>query len=339
MFSFREYPLWLVIALFSSGGVILWLAGARLARLADAIAERYALGRAFIGALLLGGITSLPEVATSMSSTLVGNVRLAVNNVLGGVAMQMALLAIADAVLRDVTLSIESNIPVIRLQAAMLSLILILVAMGVIVGEPAGWPVGAWSMGALTGAMVAFYVVHRVKRDGDGARAPDEVREPDRPGPQHLVLRTVVAGLVVLVAGAVVGLAGDALGERTALGSSFVGVIFVALTTSLPELSTTIEAVRLGRYQMAFANILGTNFFDLALLGVVDMFWLKGPALDEVGRFSAVAALLGATLTGIYLLTFATGHRLRILRVGTDSLFVLLAYVAGVYLLYRMRGS
>ncbi|MBZ5715694.1 sodium:calcium antiporter [Nannocystis pusilla] len=347
MFDFSAYPLWLLVTLFVVGGLLVWFAGTRLARLADAIAERTGVGRAFIGALLLGGLTSLPEVATSVTSTLVGNVRLAVNNILGGVAMQVALLAIADAAVRDVTLSIASNLAVIRLQAALLILALIFVAMGIVVGEPAGWSVGPWSMGLFAASAAAFYAIRKIKTPDDGATSDsgadsDETSPstaPQSSQPRHLVLKTVVAGLVVLVAGAVVGLAGDALGRRTGLGSSFVGVLLVALTTSLPELSTTVEAARLGRYQMAFSNVLGTNFFDIALIFVIDLLWREGPALDEVGRFSTVAALLGAALTGIYLLTFATGRRRRVLRVGTDSLFVLLVYVGGMFLLYWIRGS
>lgn len=163
--------------------------------------------------------------------------------------------------------------------------------------------------------------------------------ESDEPRPRYLAARAVLAGIVVLLAGTAVALSGDALGEKTAIGSSFVGVLFVAITTSLPELSTTLEAVRLGRYEMAFSNVLGTNFFNLALLGLVDLIWLDGPALNAVGRFSAVTALLGALLTSIYLTAFVANRRGRFWRIGVDSLLVLLVDLGGLVILFHMRGG
>ncbi len=344
MFDLTAQPLWLIIALFVGGGVLVWLAGSRLARYADAIAEQTDLSHAFIGALMLGGTTSLPEFATTLSSALLDNIDLAVNNALGSSALQVTVLAIADASARDAILTAESNLPVIRLAAALLALLLTLTALGILIGEPRGWPVGLWSMVLLAGAVLSFFVMHRhgaqAQADDPAAPVPPrEMLESDEPRPRNLAMKAFLAGLVVLLGGTIVALTGDTLGERTTLGSSFVGVLFMAITNSLPELSTTVEAARLGRYDMAFSNVLGTNFFNLALIGLVDLLWLEGPALNAVGRFSVVAALLGAVLTNIYLASLVANLRGRVWRIGVDSLIVVLVYLGGLVFLFRMRDG
>ena len=93
----RDLPLWGNIAVFCVGAAIVWAAGTRLSRGADAIADRTGLGQAFVGALLLGGTTSLPEIAATVSASLIRNAPIAVNNIFGGIAMQVTILAMADA--------------------------------------------------------------------------------------------------------------------------------------------------------------------------------------------------------------------------------------------------
>jgi cation:H+ antiporter len=97
LLDFKSYPLWIDIMVFAVSAAVVWFTGTRVSRYADTISRQTGIGQAMIGLVLLGGITSLPEVAVTVSSALAGNAALAVNNLLGGVAMQVAILAIADA--------------------------------------------------------------------------------------------------------------------------------------------------------------------------------------------------------------------------------------------------
>ncbi len=99
MLSFDRLPLWINLAVFAASSAIVWAAGTRLAVYVDAIAKRTGLGHGFAGLLLLGGITSLPEIATATASSVMGSPALALNNVLGSAAINVALLTVADAAL------------------------------------------------------------------------------------------------------------------------------------------------------------------------------------------------------------------------------------------------
>ena len=81
--SLASWPLWVNLGLFAISGIVVWRAGTRLAGYVDGIAAQTGIGHAFSGMLLLGGITSLPEVATVIASSASGNAPLAINNLLG----------------------------------------------------------------------------------------------------------------------------------------------------------------------------------------------------------------------------------------------------------------
>ena len=79
-----------------------------------------------------------------------------------------------------------------------------------------------------------------------------------------ICLLTAAAACAILAAG--FALTCEALTEQTGLGATFVGMLLGAVATSLPEVPTTIAAVRLARYEMTFADAFGTNLFDDAFV-------------------------------------------------------------------------
>jgi cation:H+ antiporter len=151
--------------------------------------------------------------------------------------------------------------------------------------------------------------------------------------------KTALAAVVILVAGFVIARTADAIAEQTGLGASFVGAVLVAISTSLPEISTVLSAARLGLYTMAISDLLGTNLFDVGLLFVIDGVTSGEPVLNRVGVFSSVAALLGIAVTTLFLIGLAERRDRTILRMGIDSAAVLLVYFGGLVILYGLRSS
>lgn len=374
--DFSRNSIWLNALIFMGAAAVVWLAGTRLARYADTIADRTGVGKAFLGLMLLGGVTSLPEAAATTTASAAGDAPLAVNNLLGGVALQVSILAMADALIgRDALSSILAS-PVVMLQGTLKILMLVIVACGVAVGEPAGWPIGAWSAALVLMYVVALWLVKSYQHettwipDGDDPRLMEHVRRgegvteaarkaaaqrADAAGREHhgmggrrpeetpmelraLLIRTAIAGVVILGAGYVATRAADVLADQTGIGSNVMGAVFLALATSLPEISTVLEATRLREYEMAFSDIFGTNLVDVALIFLADAVYAGGPVLNEVGPFSLVAALLGIAVTTIFLAGFIERKDRVVLRMGVDSLLVLAVYAGGVVLLWTLRA-
>ena len=347
--SFGEFPLWANLLVFGIACAVVWLAGVRLARWAGALSTATGVGEAILGIILLGGITSLPEVAVSVTGAMRGDIALSVNNLLGGLAFQVTILAVADVFVgRDALTSVNAQ-PAVLLQGTLDCLMLTVVALAIAVGDVA-LPIGA---GAWSSSLLPLYVVGVVlMARARGHRAWRPARTPHSEPREHreesngeekslsvraLVLRISIAAGVVLVAGAAATLSAEGIAEQTGLGASFVGVALLAAATSLPELSTAIEAVRLRRYSMAFGDVFGTNLVDVVLILLVDLVASGPPVINTLGDFSLVAALLGVLLTMIYVVGLIERRDRVVLRMGVDSVAVVLVYAGGLYLLYQLR--
>lgn len=344
-------PLWITAVLFLVAAGAVWIAGTRLSKYADEVSSRTGIGKAFIGALLLGGVTSLPEAATTVSASAIGNAPLAVNNIFGGIAIQVVVLAIADWVARGRALSSRVESDTVLLQGTLLILVLAFAVMGVLLTDPLlGW-VGAWTLGVAAVSILAFFIIHLHRGEqgwrpaGDpqgtssgrsGERRPekaDDRTETDR----ALVIALVLTSVVILLGGYVLAQTADVLAERSGLGASFMGAVVVGLTTSLPEVSTTIGAVRRGAYGMAYGNIFGANILDASIILLADLVYPGPPVLNEVGLFSAVAGLLGIGLTSVWLVGLLRRRGRITAGLGYDSAAVLVLYLAGLAVLFTLR--
>lgn len=342
---FSELPLLANLAAFLAAAAAVWFAGTRVTRYAGIMQRVTGIGEATLGMLLLGLVTALPETAVTVTASYSGNAALAVNNLLGGIALNVAILAAADAAVRRETLTsaVASATPL--LQGTLVILMLAVVAASTVTPNAEFLGIGAWSW-----LILAVYVLSLalVRKTRSGERwQPQQAHPPAAPADEDanaaqtnrraLILRLVAGALAILCAGYVLGSSADALSEQTGLGASFFGAVFLAVSTSLPEITIVFSAVRMRRYAMAVGDIFGANLLGLALLFVVDAIVPSGAVLAEAGRFATFAATLGIAVTALFLAgLLERGHRM-IMRMGIDSILVLATYAGGVAVLYGLR--
>lgn len=347
LIDFHSLPIWGNLAVFAAAGAVVWVTGSRLARYVDLIGVRTGLSHAFLGMLLLGVATSLPEVATTLSGALIGNASLVTGNLFGGVAMQIAVLAVVDLIAVKGALTFVTPKPILLFQGVMLILLLSTALAGAAVGEP----LSILGVGLTTVLLAAGYALTlRVSASekylprwepthppAEQTIAADDEGSLNRISNGRLYAFCAGAGALILVAGWALALTGDALAEQTGLGASFVGVALVAGSTSLPELSTTLGAVRRGNHEMAVSSILGTNCLEVALFLVADLAYRDGPILAATDRSALLAAAVGLIVTSILLLGLLERRNRTAFGMGIDSLAILVVYVAGLTGLYQLR--
>lgn len=342
--TFEQFSLSVNLIIFAGAALVVFTAGAKLAGYADTIATRTGVNQAFIGALLLGFATSLPEIATTITGALIGNGQLVAGNLFGGVAMQIAILAMVDMVALRKALTWFTPQPILLFQGVMLLLLLAIALAGIAVGEPVAFlGIGLTSF-ILFGGYLFTLLVSRKPELAPRWKAVNEEeikkeKNEDKYEGSNLLLYTftAVCSVAILVAGWALAQSGDALSKQTNLGASFVGVALVAVSTSLPEIATTFGAVRRGNHEMAVANILGTNCLEVALFLVADAFYREGAILATVDRSAMFAATLGMIVTAIYLVGLLERRDRTVFRMGIDSLAVLVAYLTGLGILYYIR--
>jgi cation:H+ antiporter len=342
---FKASPLWVSAAVFAAAAIMVWAAGSRLARYADQIAEATGLGRAMLGILLLGGVTSLPELAVGVSATMAGAPELSVNDVLGSASINVVILSVADALYGRKALTSTPGAADVLLQGAMSIVLLSLVAAAVTAGDVLVGGMGAWSWVMLAAYAGAIWVLSK----SQGLRSWVPARRANTPPADDadhstgdvplrgLVIRTAAAGSTILVAGFFLAQSAEALADRTGLGTSFFGAALLGLSTSLPEVSTVLAAVRMHRYDMAIADVFGTNLFNVTIIVLVDALHPGDPVLAAAGRFAAFGALLAIVLTAVFLVGMIERRDRTVFRMGIDSLIALACYAGGLVVLYQLR--
>ena len=324
---------WLI---FAGSAAVIVLAATQLAKYGDAIAVRTRLGGMFVGTLLLAGATSLPELLTTISSLSQGVPNLAAGNLLGSNMFNMFVLALLDMLFRQAR--ILRRVAMHHALTASLATLLIGMAAFFILADVdllIGW-VGLDSLLLL----VTYVVGVRLIRSGNPATDSETAPEAELEGVPSLRGALIGFGLaagVLVVATPWLVRSSKEIAELTGLGVGFVGTTLVAMVTSLPELVTTIAAVRIGAFDLAVGNLFGSNAFNMVALGLTDFFYLPGRFLGVIDPAFALVALLGLILTCLGLIGNLARVERRLLFMEIDALIILLVYLGGMWFLYA-RG-
>lgn len=154
---------------------------------------------------------------------------------------------------------------------------------------------------------------------------------PTRTAFMHYIINAVI---VIIDA---VFLPGIGIAATTGLGQTFVGNIFIAVSTSLPEVVVSISAVRIGAVDMAIGNLFGSNVFNIFILALDDLFFIKGPLLSFVQMNHAVSAVSAIMMTAIAIIGLTYRTEKKRLFLARDSIGIVLVYVVNLMLLYMMR--
>lgn len=140
-----------------------------------------------------------------------------------------------------------------------------------------------------------------------------------------------------VVVGAAIKLAeyGDVIAVRTRLGGVFVGTIFLAGATSLPELLASLSSFRAGVPNLAAGNLFGSNMVNMLLLALVDLITFQVPLMRKIAINHALTAALTTILMLMAAIAIMADFHSTIGWVGTDSLVIILIYFGGVWLIQR----
>ena len=348
-------PVLLVLFVASAGAI--WAAGVKLSDTTDVIAQRLHLGSALGGLILLAIATNLPEIAITASAALAGQLDVAVGNILGGIAIQTVVLSILDAA------GVRPRKPLTYLAASLLlvleGVLVVAVLAVVIMGTQlpghlvfARLAPGSVLITALW--LVGLVLLNRAGRGlpwHEGGDAPDTQPEPrghaeskkeqaaSKAGVSTARASVVfaAAAVITLVAGVLIERSGEALFSRLGMSGVVFGATVLAAATALPELSSGLTSTRMGDYQLAVSDIFGGNAF-LPVLFLLATLLSGRPVLPAAHRSDVYLTALGALLTLVFMTGLVFRPRRQMLRMGTDSIIVLVLYAIGIAGLSAVSG-
>ncbi len=323
--------------------LLIGVAGTKLSRYADMISDKTGLSGSWVGLILLATVTSLPELVTGVSAlTLADAPDMAVGGVLGSCVFNLAILVILDFMVRGE--SIYHRAHKNHLLTAGFGVVLIGFAGLSILLASMGFTLNITFMGIYTPIIMMLYLIAMralfVREHAQIEQLIEQIasRYPD------MTLRQATIGyalsaLVVIAAGVYLPVVCAQLAEIMGWHNSFVGTLFVAGVTSLPELAVTIAALRIGALDMAVANLLGSNLFNILILALDDLVFVKGALLSHISATHAVSALSAVLMTGFVIIGLVYRPATRLMfNIGWISFGLLIFYFLNTYVLYVYGG-
>jgi cation:H+ antiporter len=328
----------LLLAFVATAAVVV-LAGTRLSIYGDALGERTGLGSGLIGLVFLAAVTSLPELVVSLTSVIQSTelptgADLATGNMLGSNIFNLLILALAALLFqrRFVPGEMEST----HTGSALYGLLLLAVfSAAFMAAERTEWLVPGLrcSAGVLLLPVVYFICLRREhgqhKQADSGSLLPVE-QALTRVSATRFY--SVLAGLSLLIIGG--GIMLSILGSRMSLPpaqggfgleASLIGTVFLAISTSLPELVISLSSVRMGFVDMAVGNVLGSNMFNLLIVFAADTAMREGSLLRHASGVHWVSVLQIVLLTLLAGLLLRSRSRLLSTAVAAAMIFVYIA--------------
>ncbi|QBR83091.1 hypothetical protein E3983_01185 [Legionella israelensis] len=345
---FQQLPLYISVSVFFGLTIVIWIAGTFLVYLVDAIADKTKIAKAFLGFVLLAVITELPEVVTTMTAAASNNAQLALNNMFGGISLQMTLLVLADILIAQKTLTSFPRKPTPVIEGLFLIIMLTILLVFYFIGDFSFIShVGFASVFMAFLYLSSVFITKRFTTSETWRpfEMPESSKGKAKKSPSNymklslkkLFMYISLSALVILIFGLLITLIAEAIAVKSGLGTSFIGVTMLALVTSLPELSTVIAAVRIKSYTLAISNILGSNLIMVFLILPADLMFSQGLIINSIDTTAALALLSGIIITAIYCIGLLFRGTKRLLRMGIDSILVLVFYILSLTLFYHFR--
>jgi cation:H+ antiporter len=151
------------------------------------------------------------------------------------------------------------------------------------------------------------------------------------------LLHYAMNALIVVIAAIFLPKIGEGIATSTGLGQTFVGNIFIAVSTSLPEVVVSISAVKMGAIDLAIGNLFGSNIFNIFILALDDIFFLEGPLLSYASPDHIISALSAIAMTTIAIIGLTYRAERKRLFLAWDSVGIVLCYMVNLMMLYLHR--
>ena len=328
--------LWII---FASTSVIILFSGKFLASSTDTIAVRTGLGHTFVGFVLLATATSIPELATGISSIqLLDQPDIAAGDVFGSNLFNLLIIGVLDVFWR--------NEPILRSVAdsntiaiATFGIVVFILAIQAIFLHEMWTGLNNFLVSPIAIAifivfLISLFLVHKIS---SSSTTDDDATSTSPNSPIYKTYLTyLISASIIVITAIFLSFAAEKIAHVLDWETSFVGTQFVAFSTSLPELASSIAAVRLGVPKLAIAGLLGSNLFNMGFVMFIDelaytngSFW---GAIDETHIFTASTAIL---MTAIVIAAMAIKSRRRIMYYfSIESILLISAYTVTSVLIF-----
>lgn len=332
------------ITIFAACSLSVIIGGYNLARFGDILSEKTTLGAAWIGLIFIAAVTSLPELVTTVTGGTINAPQISIGNAFGSNMFNIAIIGIVDIVLLGGG-PFLSKVHRYHIFSGAWSILLTLTALwGIIIPSKCTlYGVDLFSIIIIFLYLIGAWLFYRLEKKKTSKQEIQDLQSEKEALEEiygDISVGSAVQGFiamagVIILAGVFLTKSGKNIANYTGLSGSFIGAIFVALSTSLPELATSIGALKVKAYDMIMGDIFGSNMFNIITVFFADLAFRQGSILKIADDNQILVATVAMTITIIAISSLNYRSDRKILGIGIDSLAILVVYCMGIFLLFQ----
>ncbi len=306
--------------------IIITFTGYKLTVSGDKIGDETGFGSNIIGFILLASITSLPELVTAISAAHLNSANLVFGNMIGSNIFNMVVIAVVVILGSRKMYQAKSE----NIFNASMGLFIVALA-GVLI----------FLKLKLSGLIIILFYIAIIylsfrfenKQNEKNKNAGIKLRQLWK---EYLFFFSLA--IVIIISGYYLTLICDRIaitpfeisGKKYIFGSTFVGQLFLAVSTSLPELIVSLSAVKIGKIDMAYSNVFGSNIFNIFILGISSFFYMGN-------MFASVSPTIFFSILIFFILVSITIGSLKYKiqsKFRLDAFLLILFYLLNLYYIF-----
>ena len=313
-----------------------------LVKHADNIALQTGLGRTFVGIVLLATATSLPELATGINSVYsLNSPDLAAGDVFGSNIFNLLIIVVLDTYYGN--RPFLSDIKNISWTLPVLTIIAILIAI-IAMWSSNQMNINLGSVGLLSYVIFIFFIIsmfitynqsknENQESNNEGKNENQESNNEEitnnNPSVKYSLIIYIISASIIIISSVFLSMAGEKIAHIMKWQESFVGTQLLALSTSLPELATSLAALRLRAPELAITNLLGSNLFNTGIvLFLDDIFYTSKPIWQDLSQIHIFNAFIAILMTCTILVTIQIQPKQKLLKfIGIESAILVILYL------------
>jgi cation:H+ antiporter len=310
---------------------LVYVFGTRATQSADVIAEKKGWARAFMGVVFISMITSFPELFTGISAgAIVKSPDIAIGQILGSCIFNLAIIAVVELFFRKnkiYQLTGKLNILPLAFSIIIITSLTLLLSIQFKLNF---FHVGFSSIFIFILYLVFMNIIFKERKS--------EQQEEEKYKEKSLskeVLYFIFSALIIIGVGIYLPIVGKELALTMGWTDSFVGVIFLALVTSFPELVVSFATARMGAMDMLVGNIAGSNLFNIAIIFVIDIAYVKGNILISASPANVPVGLIAILMNFVVFFAVVRQSTYRIFNwISINAIILLALYIVNLIIIY-----
>ncbi|MCX7878604.1 MAG: sodium:calcium antiporter [Ignavibacteria bacterium] len=316
---------------------VILFAGKKLSYYGDAIAKLTGLGRAWIGLVFMAAVTSLPELMVGISSSaLIQSADLAAGDIFGSCAFNLGILALMDAFIKN-RRPIFTEASQSHILSAALGIILVSMA-GVGLFLPFDvYITPSIGLTSILFIIIYFFSIRVIYLHEKKSAGRDEKNKSSYSFTlKKAITMYVVFAVVIISAALTIPYFAEEVAYQSGLGNTFVGTLFLAASTSLPEVAVSLSAVRMGSVDLSVGNLLGSNIFNILILAIDDIFYTKGHLLKDASESNLISVICVVIMSAIAITGLTYRLESKRFLLALDAFLIFIVYALNIILLYYL---